>query len=145
MHSWTVSITALVLAGGLIFLLVGLQLVLQQYATNAAATHGADRPATPFAAAMRITFPTIVTPYGIAALIVLLATSPDAMSTLRILAMLVAVMILNLLAMLNVRRIMAGPTVVILQILGAVLGVLQVALAVQLLMRGFHRLGLPGG
>jgi multiple antibiotic resistance protein len=144
MQSWSVSITALVLAGGLIFLLVGLQLVLQQYAPPHA-DHRADRPDTAFTAAMRITFPTIVTPYGVAALIVLLATSRDAASTGRILAILIAVMVLNLLAMLNVRRIMAGPIVVALQIVGAVLGVLQVALAIQLIIRGFERLGVLRG
>ena len=82
-----------------------------------------------------------------AALIVLLATSPDLVSMLRILAIVMIVMVLNLLAMLNVRKIMAGATVVALQILGAVLGVLQVALAVQLILRAFARLGvldLPG-
>ena len=140
MQQWNVSVTAMILAGGVIFLLVGLRLVLQQYEPPIAHAH--SDPLTPFAAAMRITFPIIVTPYGVAALIVLLASSPDTLWTLRILAIVLAVMVLNLLAMLNVRRIMAGMTVVALQILGAVLGVLQVALAVQLILRALHTLGV---
>jgi small neutral amino acid transporter SnatA (MarC family) len=40
---------------------------------------------------------------------------------------------------------MAGPIVVALQIVGAVLGVLQVALAIQLIIRGFERLGVLRG
>jgi multiple antibiotic resistance protein len=143
MHQWTVSVPAMILAGGLIFLLVGLHLVLQQYEPpQGPAARSADPPVSAFAAAMRITFPIIVTPYGVAALIVLLATSPDMASTVRILGIAMIVMVLNLLAMLNVRRIMAGGTVVALQILGAVLGVLQVALAVQLILRALARLGV---
>ena len=55
---------------------------------------------------------------------------------------LIAVMVLNLLAMLYARRIMGGAFVLALQIFGAVLGVLQVALAVQMILRGLHDLGV---
>ena len=140
MQQWNVSVTAMLLAGGIIFLLVGLRLVLQQYEPPISHAPGAD-PLSPFTAAMRITFPIIVTPYGVAALIVLLANR-DTMMTVRILAIVIAIMVLNLLAMLNVRRIMAGMTVVALQIVGAVLGVLQVALAVQLILRALDLLGV---
>jgi multiple antibiotic resistance protein len=51
-------------------------------------------------------------------------------------------MVLNLLAMLYSRRLMGGATVMALQIFGAVLGVLQVALAVQLILRGLRELGV---
>lgn len=131
------------LAGGLIFLLVGLRLVLEQYQPPHGAT--ARLPTAPLAAAMRITLPTIVTPYGVAALIVLLASSHDAARTAHILAILVGVMALNLLAMLFARRIMGGATVVVLQILGAVLGVLQVALAVELILRALRQLRVLHG
>jgi multiple antibiotic resistance protein len=94
------------------------------------------------AAAMRITFPTVVTPYGIAALIVVLTNSPDAARTAGILAILIGVMGTNLLAMLYGRRIMGGITLLALQIVGAVLGVLQIAFAVQLILRGLHELGV---
>jgi multiple antibiotic resistance protein len=83
-----------------------------------------------------------VTPYGIAALIALLVNSPDAARTAAVVAILIAVMVVNLLAMLYVRRIMGGVIVLALQIIGAVLGVLQVALAVQMILRGLHDLGV---
>ena len=51
-------------------------------------------------------------------------------------------MALNLLAMLYARQLMGGVTVLALQIFGAVLGVLQVALAVQLILRGLRQLGV---
>ena len=140
LENWNISIPALLLAGGVIFLLVGLSLVLEQYQP----VHPAPPPlpAAPMAAAMRITFPTVVTPYGIAALIVFLANSPDAARTASILAILIGVMVLNLLAMLYARRMMGGVTAMVLQVLGAVLGVLQVALAVEMILRGLHELGL---
>ncbi len=99
-------------------------------------------PAPPMAAAMRIAFPLVVTPYGIAALIVLLANSHEAARTASILAILIGVMVLNLLALLFVRRIVAGMMVIVLQILGAVLGVLQIALAVEMMVRGLRGLGV---
>ena len=118
--------------GGIIFALVGLNVVLEQYQPAHAPP---PLPAAHMAAAMRITFPIVVTPYGIAALIVVLANSPDAARTARVLAILLGVMVLNLLAMLYARRIMGGVTVMILQILGAVLGVLQIALAIEMILR----------
>ena len=51
-------------------------------------------------------------------------------------------MVVSLLAMLYVRRIMGGVIVLALQIVGAVLGVLQVALAVQMILRGLQDLGV---
>lgn len=137
-HNWHISMPALLLSGGVIFFLVGLRLILEQYE----AVHAAPPPlpAVPMAAAMRITFPTVVTPYGIAALIVLLSNSHDDTRTASILAILIGVMVLNLLAMLFARRVMGGVTLIGLQILGAVLGVLQVALAVEMILRAVRDL-----
>jgi multiple antibiotic resistance protein len=143
LENWHVSASAMLLAGGIIFALVGLSLVLEQYQP----VHPAPPPlpAVPMVAAMRIAFPTVVTPYGIAAVIVVLANSPDGHRTASVLVILLAVMVLNLLAMLYARRIMGGVTVMVLQILGAVLGVLQVALAVEMILRAVRELGVLRG
>ena len=143
LESWGISSSSMLLAGGIIFALVGLSLVLEQY--QPVHPTPAPLPAVPMAAALRIAFPLVVTPYGIAALIVVLANSPRDARTAGVLAILLAVMVLNLLAMLYVRRIMAGITVIVLQIAGAVLGVLQVALAVDMILRALHELKLIGG
>jgi multiple antibiotic resistance protein len=139
-ENWQISVAALTLAAGIMFFLVGLRLVLEQYQPVHAAP--APLPEAPMAAALRIAFPMVVTPYGIAAFIALLVNSPDAARTAAILAILTGVMVINLLAMLYVRRIMGGGVVLALQIVGAVLGVLQVALAVQMILRGLHDLGM---
>ena len=54
-------------------------------------------------------------------------------------------MVLNLLAMLYARRIMDGATILVLQIVGAVVGVLHVALAVEMILRALQELGVIGG
>ena len=140
LENWGVSASAMLLSGGIIFALVGLNLVLEQY--QAAHPVPPPLPGEPMVAAMRITFPTVVTPYGIAALIVVLTNSRDAERTGAILALLLAVMVLNLLAMLHARRIMGGVTIMVLQIIGAVLGVLQVALAIDMILRALRELGV---
>ena len=132
-HNWHISISAMLLTGGIIFFLVGLRQVLDQYEPAHHATP--PLPAEPLAAAMKVAFPLVVTPYGIASLIAMLANSHDGARTGEVVAILVGVMVLNLLAMLFARKIMAGITLVALQILGAVLGVLQVALAVEIILR----------
>jgi len=139
-ENWQISLAAVTLAGGVIFFLIGLSLVLEQYQPSRVAP--TPLQGEPMAAALRLAFPTVVTPYGIAAVIALLANSPDATRTASVVAMVVGVMMTNLLAMLYVRRIMGGVTVLVLQVLGAVLGVLQVALAVQIMIRGLRLLRL---
>ena len=137
---WGISSSAMLLSGGVIFALVGLSLVLEQY--QPAHPVPPPLPSEPMAAAMRITFPTVVTPYGIAALIVVLTNSRDAERIGTTLALLLGVMVLNLLTMLYGRRIMGGATVMVLQVIGAVLGVLQVAIATDMTLRALRELGV---
>src|SRR6266576_4276721 len=139
LEKWHVSIGAMAIAAGIIFFLVALRQLLEQYEPAHEAT-SAPLPASPTAAAMRLLFPVVLTPYGIATVIILLAASSDAQRTETILALLVGVMVLNLLAMLFARRILVGFTMVVLQVLGAVLGVMQVALAIQFVLRGLELL-----
>ena len=140
---WSVSVPAMELTAGLILVLVALQLVMAPYEATAPAPE--PLPATPMAAALRLTFPLVVTPYGIAALIALLSSAFHPTLIRATYGILIIVMILNLLAMLFVREIMRGALLFVLQVLGAVLGVLQVGLGVQLIIRGLRNLGtLPG-
>jgi multiple antibiotic resistance protein len=136
-----VSLPALQITIGILFFLVALQLVLEQYASQ----REAPLPAAPMAATLALTFPLVVTPYGIAAVILLIATAADRPRLLTIFVIAAIVMLVNLLAMLFVRQIMRGSVVFILQVLGAVLGVLQVALAVEIVIRGLRQLGALEG
>lgn len=143
LQKWHISIPSLEIAGGIIFLIVGLRIVLEQYQ----ATHEAVAPLTgnPTAAALRLAFPSIVTPYGIAAVMVLLARSHNSERTTVIVGILTVVMLLNLAAMLGANRIMNGITILILRIVGSVLGVLQVALAVEMILISLRQLGVVSG
>src|SRR5262245_4542789 len=141
LQNWHVSLGALLLAGGVILFLVALAQVLQQYASPAAeAVPGAD--GTVAADAARIAFPTVVTPYGIAVVIIVLATSPGLAYGTAVIAILLGVMALNLLAMLYARQILRTIGIMPLQILGAVLSVLQVALGVQMILWALAMLGI---
>jgi len=139
--NWHVSIGAMVIAGGLVFFLVGLRQLLEQYEPpHAPDPNMPALPASPTAAALKLLFPLVLTPFGIAAVIVLLALSAESRRTELIIGMVVAVMLLNLVTMLFARKIMVGGTIVVLQILGAVLGILQAGLAVQIIVRGLRDL-----
>jgi len=148
---WQVTIPSMAIAAGIIFLLVALRQLLEQYeppqapGTSPAAappTAVPPSPISPTATALRLVFPIVLTPYGIAAVIVFLAASADTVRTLTIVALLVVVMILNLAAMLFARRILVGATMFVLQVIGAVLGVMQLALAVQFIVTGLQGLGV---
>jgi small neutral amino acid transporter SnatA (MarC family) len=146
LSNWHISIGAMVITAGLVFLLVGLRQILEQYEPP----HAPDAnipalPASPTAAALKLLFPMVLTPFGIAAVIVLLALSTEGGRTELIVGMVVAVMLLNLITMLFARKILVGVTMVILQILGAVLGILQAGLAVQIILRGLHELKIISG
>ena len=139
---WHVSLASLLIAAGIIFLLVALNQLLEQYEPPHSAAVVAPLPPTPMAAALRLLFPIVLTPYGIAAAIVLLMASGEAQRTEVILGLLVAVMAVNLLAMLFARKILVGVTMIVLQVLGAVLGVLQAGLAIEFIIRGLQQLGV---
>lgn len=141
LERWQVSVGALRLTGGIIFFLVAIRQVLEQYQPAQGVTPE-PLPAAPFAAACRLVFPTVVTPYGIAAVVALLAASQTMERTFTILGLVLAVMLLDFVAMSLVRRILVGFAVVVLQLLGAVLAVLQVALSVQFIVDGLQTLGI---
>jgi multiple antibiotic resistance protein len=136
---WRISLPAMLLTAGIILFLVALQLVMRVYET--APTAPPPLPTAPMAATLSLTFPLVVTPYGIAVLIALLAArGADGTGVLPVFAVVVVVMLLDLLAMIYVREIMQGVVLLILQILGAVLGVLQVGLAIQIIIAALREL-----
>jgi multiple antibiotic resistance protein len=142
--NWRISIPAVQLTGGIVLFLVALRQLLDQYDPALAATPD-PLPATPFGAASRLVFPMVLTPYGIAAVIAFLAASTGTARTLMILGLVLLVMVLDLAAMWLARRILVGFTVVVLQVLGAVLAVMQVALSVQIILDGLRALGVLAG
>jgi multiple antibiotic resistance protein len=142
LDSYGIPLPILALAAGIILFLVALQNTLQQFGPEHA-VDDADRPAKPSLklAMTPLAFPAIVTPYGIATLVVFLSLSAEFQVRLTIGAAVLGIMVLNLLTMLVARRLLPVLSVV-LPILGAVLGVVQVALGLQIMHRSIVVLGL---
>jgi len=138
LESWQIPVFALRLTAGLILFVVAFRLVMQPYESPPPA----PTPAQPNL--MNVVLPMVLTPYGLAAVIVLLAMSHGAERTGLIVAVLLAVMLLNLLAMVFVRQALpvVGP---LLLAVGVVLGVLQLALAVQIMLTALRGLGVLAG
>jgi multiple antibiotic resistance protein len=142
--SYGIPLPVLALSAGLILFLVALINVVQQFLPPTA--HGAD-PAGPGAtpalqlALAPLAFPTIVTPYGVATVVVFLALSPDLQTRMTIGAVVVLIMLLNLIVMV-MTRYMLRLLGLVLPILGAVLGVVQVALGLQIVHNSLKAMGM---
>jgi len=140
--SYGIPVPVLALSAGIILFLVALQSILQQFTPHSedAAGPAASTPTTKMAMSP-LAFPTIVTPYGIAALVVFLALNQSLEARLGIGAVVLAIMVLNLIVMITSRHIMSILSVV-LPILGAVLGIVQVALGLQIIHNSLKALGI---
>jgi multiple antibiotic resistance protein len=126
-----IPIPILGISGGIILFVVALLNIIHQFGPGE--THSEKAPVpTMNMAVSPLAFPTIVTPYGIAAVIVFLAFSPDLQSKLTLGAIVLGIMVLNLVAML-VTRFIYKPLAVFLAVLGAVLGIVQVALGLLII------------
>jgi multiple antibiotic resistance protein len=141
LDSYRIPVPVMALSGGLILLLVALKNLLQQFQLDVVA----DRPAAPAPgireAMMPLAFPTIVTPYGIAAVVVLMALTVDTQARLLVGGIIVAIMLVNLVIMMLARKIMPVMGIV-LPILGAVLGVVQVALGLRIIHNALTTMGV---
>jgi multiple antibiotic resistance protein len=141
--SYGIPLPILVLSGGIILFLVALRNVLDQFETHEPPSGEAQAPPGPVmkVALMPLAFPAIVTPYGIAALIVLLAFSDGQEGRMTLAVAVLMIMVLNLVVMLSARRL-ATVLGLVLPILGAVLGVVQVALGLQIINSALQMLGV---
>jgi multiple antibiotic resistance protein len=142
--SYGIPVPVLALSAGIILFLVALLHIIKEFdleTSHGESTSGTAPTPTLAMALSPLAFPTIVTPYGIAALVVFLAVSPDLHTQLMVGAIVLAIMLLNLIVMLLARHI--RPVMgVALQILGAVLGIVQVALGLQIMYSSVKALGL---
>ncbi|WP_083930696.1 MarC family protein [Eudoraea adriatica] len=131
LSKYGIPIPILALAGGIVIFLVALLEIIKQFTPHE--TPEANQITPSLKMAMNpLAFPTIVTPYGIATIIVFLSMFSDSRSQLIIAAIIVGIMLLNLVTMLVTKRIFKYLSVV-LPILGAVLGIVQVALGLLII------------
>ena len=137
----SVPLPVLALAAGVILFLVAIQDTVRQFSFSShdsnvkfEAEPSMKRALDPLA------FPVIVTPYGIAALIVFLSFAADFESQIQIGLIVFVILLLNFLAMLFARKVLATLGIA-LAILGAVLSVVQVALGLQIIRQSLLAMG----
>jgi multiple antibiotic resistance protein len=138
LQNWGVGVGALTIAGGIVFFLVSVRLVMEGY------EHKAPPPESPALTAYETAFPLMVTPYGVAGFIALLSVAQDQSRVLVVTMLVLVVLALDLLAMIFVRPLLKHLGLP-LKLLGAVLGVLMLALSVQMVLDGLRRAGVLSG
>ncbi|WP_270935307.1 MarC family protein [Falsiroseomonas oryzae] len=144
LENFNMPTPVLALTGGLVLFLVALRTVLEQFSGTARARPAADHApeALRRLAINPLAFPIIVTPYGIAATIVFTALAEeDAAARLTIALVLLAILVLDWLAMLFAHAILRW-TATALQVLAVVLGVTQTAIGLQVMLRALAELGV---
>jgi multiple antibiotic resistance protein len=134
-----VSLAALNIAGGIILLLVALDMVLGEKKKTPDGPAGAISETI---AIYPLAIPLMASPSGLVVCVTLSAGLPIVPGVLWMLAALVVVMAINILVRLNIKGIVraVGPNAMLIS--GKVVGILLAALALQLMISGLTELGL---
>jgi multiple antibiotic resistance protein len=146
LENFQISLPVLAMTGGIILFLVALQTVLQQSAAVPGLPQEGGQPVDLSLALTPLAFPTIVTPYGIAAVIVFatLATGRHDQE-ITVAGIVLLILALDWLAMLFAETILRWIGTA-LHVLAVVLGVTQAALGLQLILDNLlHLIGFAGG
>lgn len=131
LSNFGIPVPILTLSGGIILFLVALLNVIKQFEPPKTQELSTGKP-TLEVAMYPLAFPTIVTPYGIAAVIVFNTLAPDLRTKLIVGAIVGGIMFLNFLIMFFAKTLFK-PLAIILAILGAILGVIQVAVGAKII------------
>ena len=139
LRKFNIRVPVLAIAAEIILFLVALRAVLEQFDMDPDATPKQYEPDMRYAASP-LAFPTIVTPYGVATVIVCMALTPDYLDKVEIYSVLLGLMVVNLVAMLFARPILKYLQMP-LMLFGTVLGIIQVALGISITLRGLQNAG----
>jgi multiple antibiotic resistance protein len=134
-----ISLPALKIAGGIILLLVALDMVM-----GGSHEDESEKPkaVSPDIAVFPLAMPMMATPQGLVAMTVIVAARQSVGDVLVVVVVLLAVMALNLLCLLSADRIIKAIGPAALLVIGKIAGLLLTALAVQLMILGLRDLGL---
>ncbi|OAP41585.1 multiple antibiotic transporter [Sinorhizobium glycinis] len=142
LENFEISLPVLALTGGVILFLVALQTVLQQSAGAVNFPKWADQPPDLKLAFTPLAFPTIVTPYGIAAVIVFATLAGNRYDAeLTVAGIVLLILTLDWTAMLFAETILKWVGTA-LQVFAVVLGVTQVALGLQVILHSLAMIGV---
>ena len=140
LRDYSVSLNVLALTGGLVLFAVAFQTILEQFRPVAIDRTVAEKLSLD-SAVLRLAFPTIVTPYGIAAVIIFIAIAHETSTEVAIFLLAVGVLLLDLVAMLIARPLLKWIGVPLL-ILNAVLAIVQLAFGVQIILTSLAAIGV---
>lgn len=138
LKSWGATPQALAAATGLLLLLTALQSLVGWPSTSA--NNSVPEVAADKMALSPLAFPTIVPPFAVGVIILFAAYFPDLNSQLKIVGLSLGLLFLDLVAMRYSRQILQAIGTSTLQVLGAVFGVLQLSLALQMIFWAFESL-----
>jgi multiple antibiotic resistance protein len=137
-QSWTISLPALIITAGILLFTVAFKLVMNQYEADVKIDAPSDDPPLKLAV-QPLAFPTILTPFGIAiALTIMAMVDQITAAGWLVLVLLVLTMVLNFVSMILARPILTFIRPVTLRIFGFTIGVLQLALGIEYVMRGIE-------
>ncbi|MEB3242569.1 MAG: MarC family protein [Cyanobacteriota bacterium] len=134
LEAWDTTPQALAAATGLLLLLAALQ-PLVGWPAAAPPRPSPSEPELDIGqfALTPLAFPTILPPYAVGVLVLFAGFFPDLASLGKMLAAAYSLLLINLVAMIYARQILKVIRASTLQLLGAVFGVLQLALAIQMI------------
>ena len=143
LRNWRVSLPAIIVAGGLILFLQALQMIMAPTVAPSQAPPADDQQPPSLALDhFPLAIPALVTAPGITAIVAFMAIAAgDWTQKGIVIGLLLLIMVLNLLALLNVRLIFQHVSPAILLVVGWVMAVLQAALAAQYIINALIRLG----
>ena len=142
LDAWSISKGSLMLAGGIIVLLTAL-LPIASVGVGQGGSAGASSQSPMQLAVSPLAFPTMVTPKAVAVLIIFVAFFPTIEGKLTVALVAALMMLLNLVGMRYAQSFMEKVGMTPLLVLGAVFGVLQVALGVEMMADGWQAWSAP--
>lgn len=136
LNKYKISLSSLMVAAGIVLFLLSLKMLLQQY--DHQTNNSFPIPENPLTAVVSpLTFPTILTPQGIALVMISMTVAQRLDNNVyKILGLIMVIMILNLLSMLYARQILTVLQPTLLQILSLILSIIQLALAISFMFSG---------
>ena len=143
--NWHVSPPAIIITCGIILFYQALQIIMHTPAGAPASPdlETSSSRASPAIAVFPLAIPAIVTAPGIAAIAAIIVINRhDLLHEAIVVALLLAVMVLNLLTLQNIETILKSGLAGVLPVVGWVLAVLQASLAVQVVIGSLRALGV---
>ena len=134
-----ISIPALKFGGGIILMLYALEMVLGGKSEEGAKS---DVELSPNIAVFPLAMPLMATPHGLVAIVTLSAAAPGTSEMVYMIASILAVMAFNFVFLLGANKILGAIGPAALKVVSVIVGLLLVALGIQLMIWGLTDLGL---